>query len=104
MNPLSPLRRVTLALKTLSAMVNLVRDPSRLEEVFTILDGLEEGPDSQEFLSQFLDDPRHTAALEARPRVGKLDLTALLALPSGSLGAPSPKRWWSVGSTRPTSR
>ncbi len=70
----------------LSAMVKLVRDPSRLDEVFTILDGIEQGPEADAFVAQFVSDTRNAEAFVLRPRVGKLELETLLKLPEGTLG------------------
>jgi ubiquinone biosynthesis protein Coq4 len=70
----------------LVAMVRLVRDPNRLDEVFEIIDSLSSDEILDHMIEEFRKDPRGARALVERPRVGRLDLTELRALPRGTLG------------------
>lgn len=68
------------------AFGRLVRDPSRLEQVFTILDTLEKHGGGEAIVRYFADDPAHREAFVKRPRIGRPDLEALAKLPEGTLG------------------
>jgi ubiquinone biosynthesis protein COQ4 len=78
-NPLTTLRLVR-------AVVRLVRDPRRLDEVFRIADSMESREIAARVEEEFRRDPAHVAALEARPRIGKISIGALVALPAPTLG------------------
>lgn len=64
----------------------LLRDPSRLEEVFQILDKLEQYANPAEIVREWTDDPGYAQVFIDRPRLGVIDLDALAMLPPGSLG------------------
>ena len=68
------------------AFVRLVRDPANLDEVFVLADAMESSMAIEQIRAEFATDPAHVRALEERPRLGKLDLDALSALPAGTLG------------------
>jgi ubiquinone biosynthesis protein COQ4 len=70
----------------LMGMVRLVRDPDRLEEVFTIADSLVNDEILADLTAAFAQDPRGARALIVRPRIGKIDLGELRQLPEGTLG------------------
>jgi len=70
----------------LVSMVRLVRDPNRLEEVFTIADSLVNDEILADLTKSFAEDPRGARALILRPRIGKIDLAELRSLPEGTLG------------------
>lgn len=78
-------RAVALA-KGLYAYVTLVRDPNQLAEVFELRKSIAQPEVLREMAEFFRKDERGAAALRDRPRIGRLDLAALAALPSGTLG------------------
>lgn len=72
--------------KALVSFVRLVRDPSRLAEVFDLADNLEKSDMLAGVVSELSEDPAARRAFEERPRVGRIDLQALGELPPGTLG------------------
>lgn len=68
------------------AFLKLVRDPSKLDEVFAILDRLENGPTGEKLVREFADNPLHREVFVRRPKIGRVDLEALEKLPEGTLG------------------
>jgi ubiquinone biosynthesis protein Coq4 len=80
------LSKTLLGARAAVAFVKLVRDPSKLDEVFNILDSLEAGEDGQAIVKEFFGNPEHAEAFRRRPRIGSLDLDALARLPEGTLG------------------
>jgi ubiquinone biosynthesis protein Coq4 len=66
--------------------VRLVRDPSRLEEIFKIADTVESPEVARELETEFRKTPEYAKALAERPRVGSIDVGELLKLPEGTLG------------------
>lgn len=78
--------RVSRALRGLQAYVTIVRDPDRLGEVFELREAIAEPEVLREMRDFFARDARGAAALRDRPRVGRLDLHALAAMPEGTLG------------------
>lgn len=74
------------ALRATRGFLRLVRDPSKLDEVFAILDSLESGKSGKEIGEAFASNPRYAEALRRRARIGRIDLAALSALPLGTLG------------------
>jgi ubiquinone biosynthesis protein Coq4 len=70
------------------SFVRLVRDPNRLDEVFHLSDRLSRAhPEVLAIMANHVRrTPEGAEALRARPRLGKVDLEALAALPEGSLG------------------
>lgn len=66
-------------------MVRLVRDPTRLEEVFVLANGVE-GEVAKSLVEELAKHPEHAEAFARRPRLGKVDLDALARLPLGTLG------------------
>jgi len=75
--------------KALVSFVRLVRDPSRLAEVFDLADNLEKSDMLAGVVSELSEDPAARRAFEERPRVGRIDLDALGKLPPGTLAASS---------------
>ncbi len=73
-------------MRGLVGMVRLVRDPDRLEEVFTVADSLVNDEILADLTRSFAEDPRGARALITRPRIGKIDLAELRQLPEGTLG------------------
>lgn len=67
-------------------MVRLVRDPTRLEEVFVLAEGVESTKIGDRIVACIRAVPEHAVALERRPRLGRVDLDALGRLPLGTLG------------------
>lgn len=66
--------------------LRLIKDPSRLDDVFRILDSLEGSDGAAEIVRELTDDPALASVFVSRPRVGSVDLAALGRLPPGSLG------------------
>lgn len=70
------------------ASLRLVKDPNRLDEVFTIFDKLRDT--NRTMLQEVADDARQTptgaSALKELPRIGKIDPAQLVKLPPGTLG------------------
>jgi len=80
------LSKAALGARATLAFVKLVRDPSKLDEVFNILDSLEAGEDGQAIVREFFENPEHAEVFRRRPRIGALDLGVLGRLPEGTLG------------------
>lgn len=72
--------------KALRAFVRLVRDPTRLDEVFVLADSVETEEAAQRVGEVFQNDPRSARVLRERPRLGEVDLGKLGTLPEGTLG------------------
>ncbi len=72
--------------KALRAFVRLVRDPTRLEEVFVLAESVETPEAAARVAEVFQGDPRSARVLRERPRLGEVDLGALSRLPEGTLG------------------
>lgn len=73
-------------LRLLRGVVRLVRDPRRLDEVFRIADAMESADIAARVEAEFKQDPSHRAAIEARPRIGRISIPVLAAMPKGTLG------------------
>ncbi len=84
--PMNPLMKPIFAARAIVAFVRLVRDPNELEQVFRILDALEESKDGKAIVAEFRDNPANAAAFHSRHGVGTIDLDALGRLPLGTLG------------------
>jgi ubiquinone biosynthesis protein Coq4 len=80
------LAKTWLGARATVGFIKLVRDPSKLDEVFHILDSLEQGEDGQAIVKEFHDNPAHAEAFRRRPRIGLPDLEELGRLPEGTLG------------------
>ncbi|MFO0676258.1 MAG: Coq4 family protein [Polyangiaceae bacterium] len=78
-NPLVP---VKLAL----AVLRLVRDPNRLDVVFSLSDALVDDPRASALFDETNRRPEVAPACAARLRTPRLDLDALAKLPDGSFG------------------
>lgn len=72
--------------KALRAFVRLVRDPTRLEEVFVLAESVETPEAAARVAEVFQRDPASARVLRERPRLGAVDLGVLSALPEGTLG------------------
>lgn len=83
---IKPIKRASWLFRAGRGMVRLVRDPTRLEEVFVLANGTETSAIGEEIVARFKDHPEHRVALERQPRLGKVDLDALQRLPVGTLG------------------
>lgn len=68
------------------AFLRLVRRPSELDEVFKIVDALEDSDEGATLVAEFVSNPAHADAFRKRPRLGELDLDTLSRLPAGTLG------------------
>jgi len=78
------------AARALVSLVRIIRDPNRLGDVFSLADHLIASA-APERIDELLDEIRRSSpevarALIERPRLGKLDLAELAALPAGTLG------------------
>lgn len=67
-------------------VVRLTKDPTRLEEVFRLAAAIESPDIAERIAAEFRRDPIHAEAMDARPRLGAIDLARLRALPEGTLG------------------
>ena len=72
--------------KALRAFVRLVRDPTRLDEVFVLAELVETEEGAARVAEVFTSDPRSAQVLRDRPRLGEVDLAKLARLPEGTLG------------------
>jgi ubiquinone biosynthesis protein COQ4 len=72
--------------KMLYHFARLVRDPSRLGEVFEIAETLVDTNAMAPIVDAFRATPEGARALRERPRIGRVDMKALRALPEGTLG------------------
>jgi ubiquinone biosynthesis protein Coq4 len=72
--------------KALRAFVRLVKDPTRLDEVFVLADSVETDEAAARVAEVFQNDPHSARVLRERPRLGELDLASLAKLPEGTLG------------------
>ena len=69
------------------AFLKFVRDPNRLDEVFSFADEVAKNPQfSQPLIDFYKKDPVGEAAYTNKPRIGNLDLDYLASFPEGSLG------------------
>jgi len=73
------------ALKALYSLARLVKDPSRLGEVFEIADALATPDAMQPMIDRLAQDPVTARALEERRRI-RVDLAELRRLPEGTFG------------------
>jgi ubiquinone biosynthesis protein COQ4 len=77
------------AAKALLSAVRIVRDPNRLNEVFSLSDHMVMAATDerrQKMIAMVRRDPVAASALADKPRVGKIDLRELKKLPGGTLG------------------
>jgi ubiquinone biosynthesis protein Coq4 len=72
--------------KALRAFVRLVRDPTRLDEVFVLAESVETPEAAAKIAEVFTKDPHSARVLRERPRLGEVDLAELVMLPEGTLG------------------
>ena len=72
--------------RALVAAVKLIADPNKLDQVFTIADDIATPEVLDSILSEIAKTASGKRAIEERRRVGAFDLTALAALPNGTLG------------------
>ncbi len=79
------MRNPLLLVKIARAAITLVRDPDRLDEVFTIADQLQQTESLDAIIAHVIRDPQGARALDERPRIA-LDLPAFRKLPDGSFG------------------
>ncbi len=73
-------------LRGLAAWLKVVKNPDRLDEVIVLADELATPEDLGQMVAAFERDPRGASALQCRPRLGRVELDQLAALPVGSLG------------------
>lgn len=72
--------------KAARAVVRVTLDPTRLDEVFVLADLSEESAQLEKILEEVKQNPRFAAVMQARPRLGAVDLDALARLPEGTVG------------------
>jgi ubiquinone biosynthesis protein COQ4 len=72
--------------KALRAFVRLVRDPTRLDEVFVLAESVETDEAAARVAEVFQNDPHGAQVLRDRPRLGDVRLAELAELPEGTLG------------------
>ena len=78
--------RALMLVRFLRHYVNVVRDPSKLDDILAFVAGFEEPELIAPMTEVFARSARGAWALEHRPRVGTIDLPALAQLPAGTLG------------------
>lgn len=83
---MNPIAKAWLGARATVAFLRLIKDPSKLDEVFRILDSLEKSNDGVMIVDSFHSNPEHADAFAKRPRVGSLNMAELMKLPKGSLG------------------
>lgn len=83
---MNPFAKAWLGARATVAFLRLVKNPSKLDEVFRILDSLENSKDAVMIVDGFHSNPSHAEAFAKRPRVGALNVEELMKLPKGSLG------------------
>ncbi len=83
---MNTLSKAVLAGRAGLSFLTLVRDPSKLDAVFDILDSLETSESGARIVAGFTSDPRYREAFAKRPSIGRIDFDALLRLPEGTLG------------------
>ncbi len=74
------------AVLALRAFGTLVRDPSRINEIFNLVDSLVDPASLDGVVEHMARTPGGVRALEQRPRLGKVDIAALRKLPEATLG------------------
>jgi ubiquinone biosynthesis protein COQ4 len=77
------------AVKSIVSLLRIIKDPTRLSEVFELADSLLEGaPESRkrEIIDALKREPSATNAFAEKVRLPPIDLDALIALAEGSLG------------------
>lgn len=79
-------RMIERAALGLSAYSTLVRDPNKLEKVFALRDHIADEVTLRAMLEHFRKDARGREALATRPRIGRVNLDELAALPADTLG------------------
>lgn len=70
----------------LKAFVTLVRNPDALEKVFELRDVLDDPAFLERAVAHFGEEEPGRSALAERPRLGRVELDALMRLPEGTLG------------------
>ena len=85
---MNAIRKSLLTLRGAASFIDLMRHPDHLDQVFTLADSLSAAnPKFLESLRDgFAQDPVGARALADKPRVGAIDMAALLRLPAGTLG------------------
>jgi ubiquinone biosynthesis protein COQ4 len=83
----SSLMRKILALVRFGyASLRFVKDPRRLDEVLAIMSTINDKTEVQRIVNSIKSRPLQSAALQSRPKLGKIDIAKLAALPEGTLG------------------
>jgi ubiquinone biosynthesis protein COQ4 len=73
-------------LKVTKSIVTLVKNPSRLDQVFALFDNVRNPAILQTIVDHVARDERGARALEERRRLEKIDLATLSAMDEGTLG------------------
>jgi ubiquinone biosynthesis protein COQ4 len=69
------------------AFLRIAQDPNRLDEVFRLIESINENPRiSQQLVEGYRQTPPGARALQDKPRLGTIDLEALSRLPEGTFG------------------
>jgi len=72
--------------RALTSAIRLIRDPSRLDEVFQMADAAVDPAILRAMADAVAKTPEGARALAERPRIGTIDLATLRTLPEGTLG------------------
>jgi ubiquinone biosynthesis protein Coq4 len=78
--------RAALFVRTLWGGLRLLLDPSRLNDVFVLERGTLDAASGERILAALRADRGVASAIDARARIGEVDLERLRALPEGTLG------------------
>lgn len=73
-------------IQALRCFVVLARDPRRLDVVFSLRESLDDPSALEPVLQRLRAQPGPAAALRTRPRLPRIDLPTLRAMPAGSVG------------------
>jgi ubiquinone biosynthesis protein Coq4 len=73
--------------KAARSILRLVNDPRRIDEIFVLADTVMDDAVLDQMIANISRHEQGRSALEERPRLGRVDLAALRAMPEDSLGA-----------------
>ena len=80
------MRNIVQKAGALLSAVRLIRDPNRLDEVFSMAEKMDDPEIIKAVVNELSLDAACARAFVERPRVGAIDLRALAKLPDGTLG------------------
>src|SRR4051812_4061595 len=72
--------------RAMCSLIALVRDPNRIGEVFALADAVMDEAMLDAMLANISRHEQGRRALDERPRLGRIELSTLCAMPVGTLG------------------